>query len=148
MKRLNEILLERKVDAQYVTLTLVSWNPKNRHLTLANAGALPPLLCRGGERIRIQAEGIPLGLLEERDYDEVTVKTEKGDAILLYSDGVADQLSRENQEYGTSRVFKALKSVCDGTAADIVKAVFDDVDRHTDGAPMTDDQTVLAVRVQ
>lgn len=53
MKRLNEILLERKVDAQYVTLTLLSWNPKKRQLTLANAGALPPLLCRGGERIRV-----------------------------------------------------------------------------------------------
>jgi phosphoserine phosphatase RsbU/P len=148
MKRLNEILLERKVDAQYVTLTLLSWNPKNRELTLANAGALPPLVCRAGERIRVQAEGIPLGLLEERDYDEVTVQTKKGDAILLYSDGVADQLSRENHEYGTTQLFKALKSACDGSAADIVKAVFEDVDRHTDGAPMTDDQTVLAARVQ
>jgi sigma-B regulation protein RsbU (phosphoserine phosphatase) len=148
MKRLNEILLERKVDAQYVTLTLLSWNPKNRELTLANAGALPPLLCRGGERIRVQAEGIPLGLLEDRDYDEVTIKTKKGDAILLYSDGVADQLSPDQQEYGTTRLFKALKSVCDGSAADVVKAVFDNVDLHTDGAPMTDDQTVLAARVQ
>jgi sigma-B regulation protein RsbU (phosphoserine phosphatase) len=148
MKRLNEILLERKVDAQYVTLTLLSWNPRKRELTLANAGALPPLLCRGGERIKVQAEGIPLGLLENREYDEVTVKTMKGDAILLYSDGVADQLSRDNHEYGTTRLFKALRSVCDGSAAEIVKAVFEDLDGHTDGAPMTDDQTLLAARVQ
>ena len=101
-----------------------------------------------GERIRITRKGIPLGLLEDREYDEVAIKTKKGDAILLYSDGVADQLSRDSQEYGTPRLFKALKSVCDSSAADIVKAVFDDVDRHTDGAPMTDDQTVLAARVQ
>ncbi|HYP07062.1 MAG TPA: SpoIIE family protein phosphatase [Bryobacteraceae bacterium] len=148
MKRLNEILLERKVDAQYVTLTLLSWNPRKRELTLANAGALPPMLCRDGERIRVQSEGIPLGLLEERDYDETTVKMKKGDALLLYSDGVADQLDLENHDYGTTRLFKALKSACGGSAADIVKAVFEDVDRHTGGAPMTDDQTVLAVRVR
>ena len=76
------------------------------------------------------------------------MQTKKGDAILLYSDGVADQLNPQNQEYGTGRLFKALKSACDGSGADIVKAVFDDVDRHTDGSPMTDDQTVLAARVQ
>lgn len=147
MKRLNEILLERKVDAQYVTLTLLSWDPKSYELTLSNAGALPPLLCRGGERIRIQAEGIPLGLLEDREYDEVTVQTQKGDALLLYSDGVADQLNRENQDFGTNRIFKALKAACDGCGSEIVKSLFEELDRHTDGAPMTDDQTAIAARV-
>jgi phosphoserine phosphatase RsbU/P len=148
MKRLNEILLERKVDAQYVTLTLLSWNPKSQEVTLANAGALPPLLCRGGDRIKVQAEGVPLGLLEDREYDEVTLKTQPGDTLLLYSDGVADQLNRETQDYGTTRLFKALQYVCNRSSAEIVKSLFEDLDRHTDGAPMTDDQTLLAARVQ
>jgi sigma-B regulation protein RsbU (phosphoserine phosphatase) len=148
MKHLNEILMERKVDAQYVTLTLLSWDPKSQKVTMANAGALPPLLCRDGERIKVQAEGIPLGLLEDRDYDEVTVKTRTGDALLLYSDGVADQLNRENQEYGTTRLFKALQCVADKTSADIVKALFEDLDRYTDGTSMTDDQTLLSARVR
>ena len=33
MKRLNQILLERKIDAQYVTLTLMYWNTRTRELT-------------------------------------------------------------------------------------------------------------------
>src|SRR3954451_19503563 len=61
MKRINEILLERKVDAQYVTLLLMYWNTKTRALTISNAGGLTPLICRNGERLRVAAEGIPLG---------------------------------------------------------------------------------------
>ena len=110
MKSLNQILLERKIDAQYVTLTLIYWNTRTRELRLSNAGAIPPMICRDGERVRVTAEGIPLGLLEDRDYDEVTVKTKKGDTIVLYSDGVADQLNRQDQEYGGARLFKAVKA--------------------------------------
>ena len=109
MKRLNEILLERKVDAQYVTLTLMYWNTQSANLILSNAGALPPMICRDGERIRVTAEGIPLGLLENRDYDEVTVKTKKGDTIVLFSDGVADQQNRQEEEYGTRAFSKRSK---------------------------------------
>ena len=71
---------------------------------------MPPMICRDGERVRVTAEGIPLGLLEDREYDEVTVKTKKGDTIVLYSDGVADQLNRQDQEYGSARLFKAVKA--------------------------------------
>jgi sigma-B regulation protein RsbU (phosphoserine phosphatase) len=148
MKRLNEILLERRVDAQYVTLTLLSWNALTHELTLANAGALPPMLCRNGEQVNVDAEGIPLGLLDDREYDEVTLQLKTGDTFLLYSDGVADQQDREGQEYGTTRLFKALKSVCEKPAQAIVTVLFEDLDKHTDGGSMTDDQTLIAVKVQ
>jgi sigma-B regulation protein RsbU (phosphoserine phosphatase) len=124
------------------------WNTRTRELTLSNAGALPPMICRDGERVRVTAEGIPLGLLEDREYDEVTVKTKKGDTIVLFSDGVADQQNRQDQDYGTGRLFKALKGVCDQPANKVVDAIFADLDAHTDGGPMTDDQTLIVARVK
>jgi phosphoserine phosphatase RsbU/P len=147
MRRLNEILLERKVDAQYVTLTLIYWNTRERQLTLSNAGALPPMIWRNGARVKLTAEGVPLGLLEDREYDEVTVNTLPGDAILLYSDGVADQLNRQDQEYGTARLFKALNAGAHLPAEQLVTSIFQDIDHHTDGGPMTDDQTLIAAKV-
>jgi phosphoserine phosphatase RsbU/P len=131
-----------------VTLTLMYWNIRSRELTLANAGAIPPMICRQGERVRVMAEGVPLGLLENREYDEVSVQTQSGDAVVLFSDGVADQLNREQQEYGAGRLFKALKNACSLSATDVVSAIFADLDKHTDGAPMSDDQTLIAVKVK
>ena len=147
MKSLNQILLERKIDAQYVTLTLIYWNTRTRELRLSNAGAIPPMICRDGERVRVTAEGIPLGLLEDRDYDEVTVKTKKGDTIVLYSDGVADQLNRQDQEYGGARLFKAVKAAATLPVKQILAAIVDDIDQHMDGGPMSDDQSLIVAKV-
>ncbi len=46
LKQINDVLLERKVDAQYVTLCVLEWEPERRRLVIANAGAVPPLICR------------------------------------------------------------------------------------------------------
>jgi phosphoserine phosphatase RsbU/P len=147
MKRLNEVLLERRVDAQYVTLLLMYWNKTNRVLTISNAGGLEPLVCRAGERTRVHSEGIPLGLLEDREYDEVKFQTEPGDLILLCSDGVPDQLDAKDMEYGNHRAFRVMKSMCDSTPKEIVEAILADIDAHRGDVPLSDDQTLIAIRV-
>ena len=147
MKLLNETLLERRVDAHYVTLLLMYWDGKKRELKLANSGAIPPMICRKGERIKVRVAGIPLGLLDDREYDEVTVQLEPGDILVLYSDGVQDQLNPRGEDYGTARLFNILKKSCESTPSEIVKAVFSDIDAHTAGGLMSDDQSLIAVKV-
>ncbi|MBC7926550.1 MAG: SpoIIE family protein phosphatase, partial [Bryobacteraceae bacterium] len=148
MKRLNQVLLERRVDAQYVTLLLMYWNRKNLTLTISNAGALTPLICRGGERLRVLAEGIPLGLLDDREYDEITFQTQPDDLILLYSDGVQDQTNATEGEYGTHRPFRILKKNCNKTVKEVADAVMADVDKHRGDVMLTDDQTLIVIRVR
>jgi sigma-B regulation protein RsbU (phosphoserine phosphatase) len=146
MKTLNESLLETKVDAQYATLTLLLWNSAERSFTLANAGALPPLVCRRGKILDERIEGMPVGLLENQEYDEVTFRAEKGDTILLYSDGVEDQLNGE-AEYGRERLEKVLLEGCGEPPKQIAQRIFSDIDAFRGATPLTDDQTVVALRV-
>src|ERR1700691_4280159 len=49
LAHLNDALHERKLDSQYVTLLFALWNDENQTLQVANAGAVPPIFCRGGE---------------------------------------------------------------------------------------------------
>jgi len=148
MKRINEILLERKVDAQYVTLLLMYWNTTTRALTISNAGGLTPMICRNGERVRVLAEGIPLGLLDDREYDEIVFHTQPGDLILLASDGVPDQQDAAEVEYGTHRLFSVLRKNCGVPVDGIVQSIFADIDEFRGDMPLTDDQTLIAIRVQ
>jgi sigma-B regulation protein RsbU (phosphoserine phosphatase) len=62
IKALNDILLERRVDSQYATLLVAFWYPQTRRMTIANAGASPPLIWRRGEIIKPEVEGVPIGL--------------------------------------------------------------------------------------
>ena len=146
MKSLNEALLERKVDAQYATLSLVLWNSTTYTFTVASAGTLPPLLCRRGKLIVTQAEGVPIGLLEDQDYDQVEINAEAGDLLLLYSDGIEDQLA-EHEDYGRKRLQKLFIASCGKTPKQIVNKIFEDLDTFRGSTPLTDDQTTIALKV-
>jgi sigma-B regulation protein RsbU (phosphoserine phosphatase) len=148
LRTLNQALLERKVDARYLALLVVLWEAQSRHLTMANAGALPPIICREGAILRPRVEGIPLGLLPERDYEETLVETRPGDLVVLYSDGITDQLNPAGDEYGRGRLIQLVKTVCDQPPEAVIPALFADLDNFTEFAPAFDDQTLVVLRVK
>lgn len=147
LRSLNEALLERRVDAQYATLLVLLWESATCKLTMANAGAEPPLLCRKGEVTKPHAEGVPLGLLADREYEEVVMTMEPADILLFYSDGVEDQLNPRGDEFGRARLIRAIKRGCDDAPHALVEGIFKDLDAFMQGAPITDDQSIMAVRI-
>ena len=147
MQSLNEALIERRVDAHFVTLLLLWWDARASNFTMANAGSEPPLVCRGGEVRRLKVEGVPLGLLDGREYDEVCFTAQPGDVILLYSDGVEDQLNPAGEPYGRGRVRQLLKATHTGRAQAVVEAFLSDLDGFAEGGGLTDDQTLIALKV-
>jgi phosphoserine phosphatase RsbU/P len=146
MKLLNEALLERKVDAQYATVSLLLWDSRRLTFTITSAGTLPPVLCRKGEIIEPEVAGVPIGLLANQEYEQTTLAVEPDDLFLLYSDGVEDQLAGKD-EYGRERVKNVLLSRCDEKPQHVADAIFDDIDAFRGATPLTDDQTVIALRV-
>lgn len=147
MKMLNEALLERKVDAQYATLSLVLWDARTLTFTMASAGSVPPMLCRNGAIIESRPEGVPIGLLEDQEYDQIKISVKPGDLFLLYSDGVEDQLSGDEEEYDRARLEKLVLATCNQRPQEIAKSIFQDLDRFRGATPLTDDQTVIALKV-
>ncbi len=148
MKALNAALLERKADARYVTLLLLLWQQRTRKLRMANAGAMPPIICRAGELHKPRVEGVPLGLLEEREYDEISFQTVPGDLIVLYSDGVEDQHNLAEEHYGRGRLSRLLERRWRESPQNVVDAIFEDLDWFADGTVISDDQTLVVMRVK
>lgn len=146
MKALNDILCQRKVDARYVTLFVLLWTPATRQMVMANAGALPPMICRGGEILKVRVEGVPLGLLDSREYEELTFEAQPGDAIVLYSDGITDHLNSAGTEYGRGRLAQVVRARCNAPACDMIDAIFKELDKFSTTA--FDDQTVFVAKVQ
>lgn len=147
LQALNNALMERKVEAQYVTLLVGLWQVRDRTLTMANAGSIPPMICRDGHILRPHVVGVPLGLLEARDYEEVVFEAKPGDVIVLYSDGVQDQQNLTEEEYGRSRLAQLIKQVCMLPAQEIVDAILADLQRYQQEGAIADDQTVIVMKV-
>jgi sigma-B regulation protein RsbU (phosphoserine phosphatase) len=148
LRSLNQALLERKVEAQYATLAVASWHRDNHKLLLSNAGAGLPLIWRSGEILKPRAEGVPIGLLENRDYEQVECPALPGDILLFCSDGVEDQVNPAGQDYGRARVAKALKLHGAREPRAILEALFADLEAFQDDTPITDDQTVAVIQVR
>ena len=145
MKALNDALVQRKVEGRYVTLLLVLWHAHSKEFTMANAGGSPPMVCRDGNILDIQVEGVPLGLLPDREYDEVTFQARTDDLIVLYSDGVSDHLSPGGDEYGRGRLAGVVRRCAHCTPKEVVDEIFRDLeDFNTD---RFDDQTLIVMRV-
>jgi len=147
MQSLNEALLERRVDAVYATLMVLLWEPRAHRMTIANAGAEPLLICRNGKILTAEVEGVPIGLLEHQQYDEVVYEAEAGDTLLLFSDGVEDQLNPREEHFGRVRVQRLLTGPGGVTPSVIVKHIFEELDEFRGHTPLTDDQTVVAMKV-
>jgi sigma-B regulation protein RsbU (phosphoserine phosphatase) len=146
MRALNDVLIERKVEARYVTLGVLLWDPATRKILMANAGAIPPMICRGGEILKVKAEGVPIGLLENTTYEEVTVQTEPGDLVVLYSDGIPDHMSPAGQEFGRGRLAQIVRTHCNMPPDDLIVRIFAEMDKFNPVA--FDDQSIFVMKVK
>ena len=143
---LNEALILHKVEARYATLTVLLWDPATGQIVMANAGAVPPMICRGNEILKMRVEGVPVGLLESREYEEIVFQTQPGDTIVLYSDGITDHLSPTGAEYGRIRLAHVVRKGCGLTAAGLITAIFAELDEFNTTA--FDDQTIFVMKVK
>jgi sigma-B regulation protein RsbU (phosphoserine phosphatase) len=148
LKLLNNVLRERKVEAQYVTLTVLVWERKNRRFVMANAGGAPPMICRKGEIIKPKVGGVPAGLLDNREYEEVNFDTEHGDLIVLYSDGITDQPNAKEEEFGRTHLAHSLLRQCGKDPEQVADGILADLATFTGDTPMHDDQTLIVLRVR
>jgi phosphoserine phosphatase RsbU/P len=146
LKALNEALVERKVEARYVTLCVLRWDPATRTFVMANAGALPPMICREGEILKIRVEGVPVGLLESREYEELVFQAQSGDTVVLYSDGITDHLNAAGTEFGRGRLAHIVRAHCSETAAELNATIFRELDKFC--TTPYDDQTVFVLQVK
>jgi sigma-B regulation protein RsbU (phosphoserine phosphatase) len=147
IQKLNETLLERQVDAQYATLLVALWRPVSRKFVLSNAGSAPPLVLRHGQIVQTKIEGVPIGLLDDRKYDEVELSAEPGDVLVFYSDGVDEQVNEKGEEHGRERIIRIFKKHGTEAPQAIADAIIAAVDVFRGPVPIFDDQTVLVLRV-
>jgi sigma-B regulation protein RsbU (phosphoserine phosphatase) len=145
---LNDAIQERKLESQYVTMLFALWNDDSRTLQVANSGAVQPILCRAGQSSTILAEGFPLGLFPNVAYDELTVTTQPGDAIIFVSDGILDAENVQREMYGSERLEELLCNRGEHSAEEIADAILSDVGRFQGDQDRFDDETIIVLKVR
>jgi len=145
---INLSLVDRPIDAQYISMIYSVWDDSTLTLRLTNSGLPRPIHCHNGKTQRIEVTGLPLGLFATAEYDETQIQAADGDVFLLFSDGILDARSRHGDLFGSTRVEKIVEQHAHASAQEIVDAVFDAVSAHAAGVDAFDDQTIVALKVK
>ena len=149
---LNQQLQERKLDSQYVTMLFAVWNDPLRTLSIANAGSVQPMLVSrgqdGGKARTIKAEGFPLGLFPNVEYEEFTLSTQPGDLLVFFSDGIVDADNAAGDMFGDERLCATLERLKSPEAEDAVSSVLNAVATFQGGKEHFDDETLVVLRVR
>jgi sigma-B regulation protein RsbU (phosphoserine phosphatase) len=152
---LNDQLQERKLDSQYVTMLMAVWDDSNQTLQIANAGSVQPLFVAANSAdnsqpptVRtIKAEGFPLGLFPNAEYEEFTLSTRPGDLIVFFSDGIVDAVNATGEMFGDERLTRLLETQHHPTARSTVDAILSAVSDFQAGTAHFDDETIVVLRV-
>ena len=151
----NNRLADHNDANMFVTAWIGMFDPKSGEVEFVNCGHNPPLVKRADgtvEWVRTRPRpGRPLAAMPGSRYRVEKVKLEKGDSLVLYTDGVTEAMNAQGEQFGESRLEAALAEIRGGSAAepDLGKALIDrirgKVAEFTAGAEQSDDITMLTL---
>jgi len=134
----------------FVTAFYAVFDPVTRHLTYANAGHNPPRIwrCGSAQAVDLPLESnLPLGCFEEVRYSQQAIRLQAGDRLILYTDGITEAMSATGEQFGLQRLDQQI-SACHVTDARAIRdRVVAQVRKHADGAPISDDRTLIVAVV-
>jgi len=147
--RVNDLMCENTGGNKFVTFFWGTIDHEAGTLTYVNAGHnYPYVVHRDGSCDRLDKGGMILGIIKTSSpYDEGVVPLLPDDALVLFTDGVSEAMNRTQEEYGEERLERLLRGVRDRSSEAILEAVHEDVLAHTQGAPQSDDITLMVVKV-
>lgn len=148
LRQLNQLVSVRRVDGRYMTICFATWQKGRRKLRVANAGQSQPLLWKDGRVEQLNLTGFPIGIFEDATYEEWSVRLNTGDILLFYSDGITEAANREGKFFGTGRLKELLAANTHLTSAEIADRILEQVQEYTQGGAITDDRTLVVMKVK
>jgi sigma-B regulation protein RsbU (phosphoserine phosphatase) len=148
LRQMNQLIGERRVEGRFMTACFATWQKGRRKFRVANAGQSQPLLYKDGRCGKIELTGFPLGIFEETSYDEWGVILDPGDIVIFHSDGIAETMNSEGQFFGTDRVRKLVEAHHELTATEMSDLILREVDWFAQSAPLSDDRTLVVIKVR
>ena len=144
---INHYIYDNTPSNRYVTLFYSELDPRSHQLTYINAGHNPPILVRpSGEVTRLDIGGFPAGITPDCEYREGWVQLDPGDVLVIYSDGVTESLSEQEEEFGEARLIEVVQKNRGRTAAGLRDRIDEALTRFVGKAKTVDDLTLVILK--
>jgi sigma-B regulation protein RsbU (phosphoserine phosphatase) len=133
---------------KFITFFWGVLDASSRTLQYVNAGHNPPIVLRTSGAVEyLDKGGLILGVLPTRTpYEQGTVRLERGDILVLYTDGVSEAMNAGGEDFSEERMLEVLRHLRTESASGLLNGLLSAVDQHAASTPQSDDITVLILR--
>jgi sigma-B regulation protein RsbU (phosphoserine phosphatase) len=141
----NEYLTAHYPAEQFATLLYAAYDPSSGAIEYVSCGHPAARIRRADGRIEaLAAGGLPVGMFEELKVVSRSARLDRGDLLMIFSDGVTEASDATACEFGEARLCEALAAE-EGDAAAAVNAVVAAARAFAGGEAQSDDITCLAL---
>jgi len=144
MERANSVFCQSTIAGQFATL-ICGRAGQRGEIEMNSAGHLAALhVSKNGVR-KIYSTGLPLGMFSTSRYTVERIRLERGDSLLLYTDGLSEAMDSTGTEFGTERLSNLVKERHGCAPHELAAACIKEVHAHRGAGKQLDDQTVMVV---
>ena len=147
LMQVNELLIPDAKHGMFVTVFYAVIELDTGRVVYTNAGHNPPIIKRinSNEMVELTRTSIALGLFEDIEVEQREVTLAPGDWMLLYTDGVTEAFSKNNEMFGIKRLYDILLGNPFTTSKEMLDAIERSVYKFIEGAELSDDVTLAAI---
>jgi PAS domain S-box-containing protein len=136
---------------RFMTLFYLSVDPQTKTLQWVRAGHDPAIIYDPAQKKfeELKGDGLALGVDENFSYQE-NLKTglESGQIIAIGTDGIWETFNQNGDMFGKERFREIIQETSHLGASQIVDAVYNELNRFTNGAKAKDDITLVIMKLQ
>jgi serine phosphatase RsbU (regulator of sigma subunit) len=136
---------------RFITLLYLRLSPADLSLRYASAGhSTAYVLSRAGQvRAKLESTAAPLGIFAEADFPEGSqLKLQRGDTLLLLTDGVTEACTRDGRSFGEDRALETTWLNQSLPARETLEALYAAVKEFAAPARLEDDFTAVVIKLQ
>ena len=147
LESINRQITAGNREEMFVTVWLGILEISTGRLTTANAGHEYPVIKQpdGSYELFKDRHGLVIGAMDGVRYKNEEVLLKPGARIFVYTDGVPEATSAENELFGTNRLLEALNADPEASPEQVMKNVRSAVDAFVKDAEQFDDLTMLSL---
>jgi hypothetical protein len=146
-ERLNAIVYRSTELNRYVTAFFSCLDCSTGEMEFVNAGHCYPILMRRTGAVERLVEGGPvIGLFPELHVTSGRTTIEKGDLLVMYTDGLSETRSPEGEEFEDERILAALRGMIGRPSQEIVARLVAGVRVFAADAGLSDDLTLMVAQ--
>lgn len=144
---LNKELCKMNIDGMFMTMIFGNADLQTGEVTYVNAGHMSPIYwsADGSARYFRGKVDIPIGVIEDYEYEHNVQTLKAHDTVILYTDGVVDSINESDEAFGKERLIKSLMQCKSRKPADILSKISNDIRIFNNHVPQADDMIIMAL---